>query len=48
MEKCKICGKTGNLVEITYELLDGSKEVEFYCVKHGRIEFQKEWKKICR
>jgi len=48
MSECIVCGRTDNLVEITYENIDGSEEVEFYCVEHGRLEFQKEWKKVKR
>jgi len=46
MSECCICGEKQSLVEITYENPNGRKEVQFYCKKHGRKEFQKAWKEV--
>jgi len=46
MSKCKVCGKEEGLVQITYKNPDGSKDVEFYCKEHGRIEFQKAYAQL--
>jgi len=46
--ECCVCREKESLVEITFKKPDGTKEVEFYCKKHGREEFQKAWKHAMR